>query len=85
MSRFGAGLGAGLGAIGGAVGGVYLAQTRLFRGQMLADDAEMAGVALGAIFGSAIGATIGAGSSEPKQVGTSGVGGLYLGSNGGFP
>ena len=85
MSRFGAGFGA---AVGAAAGGTtayyglpYIRSMPWRVGRTAPANAITLGMtALGAV----IGAAVGAGSSEPKQVGTSGVG-LYLGQNGAFP
>ena len=68
MSRFTAGLGSAIGVLGGAVLGSFAG--RAFPGRMHKDDSEFAGIALGALFGAAVGGVVGAGPDpQPKQVG----------------
>ncbi len=93
MSRFGAGIGAFLGAILGGGAGSMVAANVLKQDPDEPDDAvyyrkasdvNLAGV-LGIIAGATVGAAIGAGSSEPKQI-TAGVGALPSDMGGGmFP
>lgn len=76
MSRLGAAVGAGLGGVAGAAAGYY--GNRAIRRGTLGYQAggidPMLAEMGGALVGGSIGAAIGAGSSTPKQVGTSGVG-----------
>lgn len=70
MSRLGAAVGAGVVGVAGSVAGVLLAER--IDGKAMArrsgDDALMG--TIGMFLGSVIGAAIGAGSSEPKQIGS---------------
>lgn len=84
MSRFGAGLGALVGSLGGVVAGsLVVGQMVDFTPDEPSDEVFYrkereinAGMLFGGAVGSVIGAAVGAGNSEPKQVGTAGVGAL---------
>ena len=86
MSRFWASVGAAIGVASGAAAGEYIAGMPSVRRTLLDNNAanEPYLIATSMGIGAMIGAAIGAGSEEPKQVGTSGVG-MYLGKNEAFP
>ena len=86
MSRWSAGFGAGLGAAAGAAASYYGSRYAQRSGLVYyTGQTRQIVLGVGTVLGAAIGGAIGAGSSEPKQLGVSGAEELYLGSNGAFP